>query len=141
MRFLIPVLLLLSGCAALGTILDAIPPPTPQEECQSGGGHWRDVTIYDANGNPTDSGECISGGDHDWSPPAVINNTPIVVPERPPVVVTVNHPPPASHPSKDKARANTALIGEPFSDGQAGAGDPEVECSDDSIFDCARVYS
>lgn len=36
---------------------------------------------------------------------------------------------------------SVAYIVAPFSDGDAGASDPEVECSDSSIFDCARVYS
>ena len=60
--------LLLSGCAALrvaGDVLDAIPPPTPQEQCESGGGHWKSVTTYDAQGNPTGGGgECVQGDGH-----------------------------------------------------------------------------
>ena len=55
---------LLGGCSTVGAILDAIPPPTPQEQCEDGGGHWRSVTTYDAQGNPTGGGgECVQGDD------------------------------------------------------------------------------
>ena len=58
--------LLLGGCSTLGAILDAIPAPTPQEQCEDGGGHWKSITTYDANGNPTGGGgECIQGDGRD----------------------------------------------------------------------------
>jgi hypothetical protein len=50
----------LCGCQGLVDVLNAIPPPTPQEQCAASGGKWRYVTTYDANGNPTPSGECIA---------------------------------------------------------------------------------
>lgn len=59
---------LLTGCQALkvaGDVLDALPPPTPQEQCEQGGGRWRSITTYDAQGNPTaGGGECVQGDPH-----------------------------------------------------------------------------
>jgi hypothetical protein len=53
-------LLALSGCQTLTEIADALPPLTPQEQCDASGGRWLFVTTYDANGVPTQSGECIT---------------------------------------------------------------------------------
>jgi hypothetical protein len=51
----------LSGCAGLVDFINAIPPPTPDEQCALSGGKWRSVTTYDGNGNETgQSGECVS---------------------------------------------------------------------------------
>lgn len=50
----------LSACQTLADIASLIPTPTPQQQCETGGGRWRTITKYDANGIPTYSGECIS---------------------------------------------------------------------------------
>lgn len=34
--------------------------PTPEEQCNTGGGAWQNITTYDASGNPTYSGQCVS---------------------------------------------------------------------------------
>jgi hypothetical protein len=62
---MIRTLLLLSiaslcGCQGLVDVLNALPPPTPQEQCEASGGKWHDITTYDQAGNATQSGECIS---------------------------------------------------------------------------------
>jgi hypothetical protein len=49
-----------SGCQGLTDFVNALPSPTPQEQCSASGGKWHDITTYDANGNPTQSGECVS---------------------------------------------------------------------------------
>lgn len=54
----------LTGCDTLNAILSVIPPPTPQEQCESQGGRWLDTITYDAQMNPTDNYSCIVGLDH-----------------------------------------------------------------------------
>jgi hypothetical protein len=56
----VSMLTALCGCQTLTDIANAIPPLTPQQQCEDTGGRWISVTTYDANGTPTQTGECIS---------------------------------------------------------------------------------
>lgn len=57
---LILCILGLSGCQTLLDIANAIPPLTPEEQCDLSHGRWHQVTKYDGDGNVVDQGgECV----------------------------------------------------------------------------------
>lgn len=104
MKYLLAlVALALGGCQALTDIAAALPTPTPQEQCEDGGGRWRPITTYDANGNAQFGGECV--GHPEW------NQAPVIVrpaPEHGPAVIEVTRPTPHVQPAQKKPPAKKA---------------------------------
>lgn len=100
MKYLLAlVALALSGCQALTDIAAALPTPTPQEQCEDGGGAWQPITTYDASGNELDGGQCL--GHPEWNRAPIVHGT--RVQNSPPRPTPAPQAKPA--PKKDKAAA------------------------------------